>query len=364
MTTGAWAALALAAAPLLVVAPAALGCWRWRRRRLAAARAAGRIARTARGPIEYAVAGRGPPLLVVHSGMGGYDQALGLGALVNRHAGGCGFTVLAPSRPGYLRTPLEVGPTPEEQADALAGLLDHLGVGQTAVLAGSYGGPAALQLALRHPHRLRAMVLLAAITRRCTVGQQWPVSDRALLSRPGGLLVDFFHWLLYLRARYRPAGLVRDFMRGMSVPGVSDAEIDRRVARFRELPDEVHGLQHLFCSMTPLSRQMAGCLNDEKQIARLAEYPLEEVRAPTLLIHGRDDCVGLGFAGAEWSAGKIPGAELLPVERCGHFLLAGEFVPGVYSAVAAFLHRHAPGVESDPPPAAVRVEPPRPALVT
>ncbi|MDB5307688.1 MAG: hypothetical protein JWO38_1890 [Gemmataceae bacterium] len=365
MTTGDWLAPALTAAPLLLIAPAVLGYWRWRHRRLAAARAASRVARTACGPIEYAVAGRGHPLLVIHSGMGGYDQALGLGALVNRHAGGRGLMVLAPSRPGYLRTPLEVGPTPEEQADALAALLDHLGVGQTAVLAGSYGGPVAVQFALRHPHRLRAMVLLAAVTRRCAVGQQWPVSDRVLLSRPGSLVVDFFHWLLYLRARYRPAGLVRDFTRGMTVPAVSDAEIDRRVARLRQLPEEVQALQQLFCSMTPLSRQMAGCLNDEKQIARLAEYPLEKIRAPTLLVHGREDCVGQGYAGAEWAAGKIPGAEIFPVEQCGHFMLAGEFAAPVFSAVAAFVHRHAPsGVEPDPPPAAVGVEPPRPTLVT
>lgn len=363
MTTGAWVAAVLAAVPLLLIAPTVFGFWRWRHRQLAAARAGSRVAPTARGPVEYAVAGRGQPLLVVHSGMGGYDQALGLGALVNRHAGGRGLMVIAPSRPGYLRTPLEVGPTPEEQADALAALLDHLGVGQTAVLAGSYGGPVAVQFALRHPHRVRAMVLLAAVTRRCAVGQQWPVGDRLLLSRPGGLVVDFFHWLLYLRARFRPAGLVRDFTRGMTVPAVCDAEIDRRAARLRQMPEEVRALQQLFCSMAPLSRQMPGCRNDEKQIARLAEYPLEEIRAPTLLVHGREDCVGQGYAGAEWAAAKIPGAELLPVERCGHFMLAGEFAAPVFSAVAAFLHRHASAAEPDPPPAAT-VEPPRPSLVT
>jgi hypothetical protein len=33
-----------------------------------------------------------------------------------------------------------VGLTPEEQADALAALLDRLGIAQVGVLAGSYGG--------------------------------------------------------------------------------------------------------------------------------------------------------------------------------------------------------------------------------
>jgi pimeloyl-ACP methyl ester carboxylesterase len=342
MSLGAWVALALAAAPLLALAAAVLAWWRWRRGLLAASRAAGHVARTARGPVEYAVAGHGPPLLVIHGGMGGHDQALGLGALVNGHAGAAGLTVLAPSRPGYSRTPLEVGRTPQEQADALAAWLDHLGVSQVGVLAGSYGGPVAVQLALRHPHRLWALVLLAAVLRRSAVGQQWPLSERALLSRPGGLLIDLLHWLLHLRARYRPLALVRDFMRRMTARSVDDAEIDRRVARLGQFPEQLRAVQALFCSMMPLSVQMAGCLNDEKQIAGLPDYPLEGVRAPTLFVHGREDCVGPGAAGAEWAAAKVPGARLFLVERCGHFMQAGEHVGPVFSAVAEFLCEHAP----------------------
>jgi pimeloyl-ACP methyl ester carboxylesterase len=338
-----WVLLALAAAGLLTLAVALLGCCWWKHRRLAILRAGSQLVRTARGPIEYAVSGEGPPLLVIHGGMGGYDQALGLGALVNRHAGAHRFTVLAPSRPGYLRTPAEVGLTPEEQADALAALLDHRGVDQVGVLAGSYGGPVALQFALRHPHRLWGLVLLAAVTRRCVVGQQWPLSEKTLLSLPGRVLFDFLHWLLYLWGRAQPLGLVRFFMQRMTLPSVSSVEIDRRIARLKSLPEQVRAVQELFSSMTPLSVQLAGSLNDEKQIASLPDHAVEEIQVPALLIHGRDDCVGLGFAGAEEVAGKIPGAQLCAVEECGHFMLAGEFVPGVFSLAAEFLHRHAPG---------------------
>jgi pimeloyl-ACP methyl ester carboxylesterase len=352
MNIAVWVVLGPAVAGLLALALALLACRSWKHGRLAALRAGSRVVQTERGPIEYAVAGEGPPLLVIHGGMGGYDQALGLGALVNRHAGAPGFTVLAPSRPGYLRTPAQVGLTPEEQADALAALLDQLGIAQVGVLAGSYGGPVALQFALRHPHRLWGLVLLAAITRRCTVGQQWPVSEKALLSRPGRALLDFLHWLLYLWGRTQPLGLVRFFMRRMTAPSVSSAEIDRRVARLKEIPDQVRAVQELFCSMTPMSVQMVGSLNDEKQIACLPDYPVEDVRAPTLLIHGRDDCVGPGFAGAEWVAGRIPGAQLFAVEQCGHFMLAGEFVPGVFSFGAEFLRQQAPG-KVDPAPICV-----------
>src|SRR5689334_11558438 len=60
------------------------------------------IAQTACGPLEYAISGEGPPVLVVHGSGGGFDQGLEFGApLVKR-----GFQVIAPSRFGYLRTPV------------------------------------------------------------------------------------------------------------------------------------------------------------------------------------------------------------------------------------------------------------------
>ncbi len=90
--------LVLVAAGVAIFSLALLACWSWKHGRLAALRAGSALVQTARGPIEYAITGEGPPLLVIHGGMGGYDQALGLGALVNRHSGGHGFTVLAPSR--------------------------------------------------------------------------------------------------------------------------------------------------------------------------------------------------------------------------------------------------------------------------
>ncbi len=82
------------------------------------------IVETARGPIEYATAGDGPPVLVVHGAGGGFDQGMDLSKpLVER-----GFRVIAPSRFGYLGTPLPPDASPEAQADAHAALLDALSV--------------------------------------------------------------------------------------------------------------------------------------------------------------------------------------------------------------------------------------------
>src|SRR5689334_16704450 len=60
------------------------------------------VAKTPCGSIEYALAGNGPPLLMIHGAGGGFDQGLQFGTPLVR----AGFTVIAPSRFGYLRTPL------------------------------------------------------------------------------------------------------------------------------------------------------------------------------------------------------------------------------------------------------------------
>ena len=119
-------------------------------------RAAGsRVLETAAGPIEFAEVGAGEPILLSHGVIGGFDHSL---AVVPEYLGP-GFRALCPSRFGYLRTPLPADPSPAAQADAYAGLLDTLGLGRVAVMGTSAGGPSALQLALRHPGRVSALVL-------------------------------------------------------------------------------------------------------------------------------------------------------------------------------------------------------------
>ncbi len=115
-----------------------------------------RIAERPCGPIEYAVAGVGPPVLFVHGAGGGYDQGLDFSrALVDD-----GLRVIAMSRFGYLRTPLPADASAAAQADAHACLLDALGLSRVAVVGGSAGAPSSLQLALRHPDRISALVLV------------------------------------------------------------------------------------------------------------------------------------------------------------------------------------------------------------
>ncbi|GAA0539464.1 pimeloyl-ACP methyl ester carboxylesterase [Rhizomicrobium palustre] len=118
------------------------------------------IAETSLGKVEYAVAGKGAPVLVLHGAGGGYDQALHMTAALAEK----GFKLIAPSRFGYLSSPAPKGATPGMQAEAYARLLDHLGIKQVAVVAISAGAWSGLHFALRYPERCRALVLMVPAT--------------------------------------------------------------------------------------------------------------------------------------------------------------------------------------------------------
>ena len=90
---------------------------------------------TAAGRMQYADAGSGPPLLMIHGTGGGFDQGL----LFTEKIARSGVRVIAPSRFGYLRSSFPDDHSSEAQADAFVALLDHLKVGKVVVAGGSAG---------------------------------------------------------------------------------------------------------------------------------------------------------------------------------------------------------------------------------
>src|SRR5690606_29432661 len=74
------------------------------------------------------------------------------------------WRLIAPSRFGYLRTPLPADDSPVAQADAHVALLDSLGIDRVVAFGVSAGTRSALELALRHPERVAALVLVVPAT--------------------------------------------------------------------------------------------------------------------------------------------------------------------------------------------------------
>ncbi len=117
----------------------------------------GKVISSPYGDIEFVEGGSGTPVLVIHGSGGGFDQ----GELIASAVLGDQFHWIAPSRFGYLRSTLHAGATFDEQAQAYAHLLDHLGIYRVAVVALSHGGPSALLFAALYPDRVSSLTLLS-----------------------------------------------------------------------------------------------------------------------------------------------------------------------------------------------------------
>ena len=250
------------------------------------------IAETHCGPVEYAMVGEGPAVLLVHGAAGGFDQTLDAAREIAER----GFRVIAPSRFGYLRTPQRSDATPQAQADAHACLLDALKIPRAAVIGVSAGAPSAMQLALRHPQRVTGLVLLMPMAYSPqTAFARPPASPLPPLQHPGA---DFLFWLI---ARAYPYGM-------MGTP----REVITRADEAEKTRFHRFALQPL-----PLSERHEGLLNDAVVVTHLPRYDLERITAPTLVISARDDRWGT-YEPAVYTAQHIPGARFLGLPDGGH----------------------------------------------
>jgi pimeloyl-ACP methyl ester carboxylesterase len=125
------------------------------------------VVRVGHGPIEYRLAGSGPVVLVLKGGHSSRETQLGHERLLEH-----GFAVLEPSRPGYDGTPTTVGCTAQAAADALAELLDALGIGTAHLIAISAAGHTGIELARRHPEHIDRVSFESA------VALPWPAATR------------------------------------------------------------------------------------------------------------------------------------------------------------------------------------------
>lgn len=268
------------------------------------------------GDIEYTDRGGGLPVLVVHGSGGGFDQ----GEFLASAALGDGVRAITPSRFGYLRSTFRPGATFDDQAHAYALLLDHLRVDKVAVVAFSHGGPSALLFALLYPHRVSSLTLLSA----GVASSDAP--DQQQAHRQGEALIAIFqydlgYWAMTHALRKRFFGLM----------GVDDEAIARLTPGQRRLANDLIDL------MNPVSPRAAGAVFDHH--AKMPDERIAAIRAPTLIVHARDDTLQL-FRNAEFAARTIPGARLAGFDRGGHLLLAVE-QPAIRALLAEHIARHA-----------------------
>jgi len=178
--------------------------------------------------------------------------------------------------------------TTEEMADDYAGLLDHLGLENVRVVGVSMGSTIAMQLALRHPGKVKSLVLMCP----------WARCD--------AMAKGIFQHMIDCKARFTP----EEFSRYIQLLIFSKSSWDNDEKR-KELedgqkenpafPQPLHGLQG----------QAAACINHDV----LDQLPTLQV--PALVIGGKEDVFTPPWMGRE-IAEAIPGAELYLYEKLGH----------------------------------------------
>jgi len=276
-----------------------------------------KIAETTCGQIEYADAGTGSPVLLVHGAGSGYDQSREASAVLVQN----GFRVISMSRFGYLRTPLPADASAAAQADAHACLLDALNILRTAVVGVSAGAPSSMQFALRYPKRTIALVLLVPVA-------YVPRPDGApsMQTPPGfqfmfdtALQSDFLFWAAPRLARQTVVSAI------LATP---PAVVERANAEERAQIAQV--LEHIL----PISPRRLGLLNDAAVTFSLPRYELERIATPTLILSVADDLFGT-YEGALYSAEHIPHARFISYPSGGHLFVGHQ--KAVMSEIAAFL---------------------------
>ena len=262
------------------------------------------IAQTACGPIEYAEAGAGAPVLVVHGAGGGFDQGMDIAAPLV----GQSFRVIAVSRFGYLRTPMPADATPAAQADAHACLLDALHIQRAAIFGISAGAPSSLQFVLRHPQRTTALVLLVpgtyAPSRNAGSNQMVAPAGTAFLLDTA-LRWDFLFWA---GLKLVPDSMTQILL-GTDPALVSSASREEQ-ARLAMVKDHI----------LPISPRRAGLLNEAKIMSALERYPLERITAPVLTLSTQDDLYKT-YEAARYTAEEINGARFVGYPNGGHLLV-------------------------------------------
>jgi len=204
-----------------------------------------------------------------------------------------------------IRPPYSV----QDMAADTVGVLDALQIAKAHVVGVSMGGMVAQRVAVLAPSRVVSLCSIMSSSGARGLPEASPAVTRVLLSRPAGKGVQAAvdHTARLLKAIGSP---------GFPTP---DAELREKVAAAAQRSFHPQGVL----------RQMVAIAADSSRAAALAQ-----VRAPTLVVHGRADPL-VPMACGQDTARRIPGARFESIEGMGH-----DLPPGVVERLLALLIPH------------------------
>lgn len=249
--------------------------------------------------IFVAEAGSGPAVMLLHGGGPGASGVTNYSR--NIAALAAHYRVLVPDMPGYGRSSKGIDKSDPFGclADAMRGLLDELSISTAHLIGNSYGGAAALRLALDTPGRVGKLVLMGPGGIGTTRGL--PTAGlNSLLAYYGGTGPS----------REKLAGFIRNYL-VYEGDSVSDELIDLRYAASID-PEAV--------ADPPLSRPSGPfALRTLWRMDLTRDSRLSSLQTPTLILWGRDDKVNRP-SGGPMLQNIMPNAELVMTSRTGHWM--------------------------------------------
>lgn len=249
--------------------------------------------------IFFAEAGNGAPVVMLHGGgpgaSGVSNYSRNIEALAEH------FRVIVPDMPGYGRSAKGVDQSDPfgYLAETIRGLIDELGLATVHLIGNSYGGAAALRLALDTPHRVGKLILMGPGGIGTTRGT--PTAGlKSLLSYYGGSGPS----------RDKLAAFIRNYLvyDGGSVP---EDLIDARYTA--SVDPEVVADPPLRRPSGPMALRTLWRM-DLTRDKRLRQLP-----TPTLVLWGRDDKVNRP-TGGPMLANLMPNADLVMTSQTGHWM--------------------------------------------
>ncbi|MGY1942956.1 alpha/beta fold hydrolase [Nocardia asiatica] len=259
----------------------------------------GRVIRVGDREIFFSEAGAGPAVVLLHgggpgaSGLSNYSR--NVEPLARR------FRVIVPDLPGYGRSTKRIDQSDPfgDLAAAVGGLLDALDIGSAHLIGNSYGGAAALRLAMDRPEKVGKLILM---------GPGGVGTTRALPTKGLQSLLSYYGGDGPSRAKL--AEFVREYL-VYDAGAVTDEIIDGRYRA--SLDPEV-------VADPPLRRPSGpSALRTLWRMDFTRDSRLSRVRNRTLVIWGAEDKVNRP-SGGRMLAETMPNCDLYLAAETGHWV--------------------------------------------
>ncbi len=209
--------------------------------------------------------------------------------------------------------------SPVAQANAHACLLDALNILKIQVLGISAGAPSSVQLALRYPERVSALVLLVP-----GLYTPEPATDVQSVGFPF-ILASILKWdyPLWAAMKLNPQMVLST----MGVPPL----IQKHLSKEKQI--------EIMNWLLPYDTRIPGVMNDAKIASNINKepFPIQNIIAPTLVISAKYD-LWKTYDAANYTASKIPNAKFIGFDTGGHLLNGQEEKVRTY--ISSFLRQN------------------------